>query len=188
MTFLIAVIISGLFLGVVKLWVIPKRKFFQTGNLATTLERYLKIDDSTKRVQVVGYDDQMLDSKKYRAWVDLLKTWDNKGIRCDLYFHKTSYLDKNPDILKELPTNLKVYEVKSNEKTKDYLERTVTTHFLIVDSPNQLWLEGNHRIGETSAENCELLQNASNDKRWETIQAVLGVFSTEENRVAKNAK
>jgi hypothetical protein len=127
-------------------------------------ELFKKADRDVKngtKIFVTGNDGPNLDGAIYKAWLETLRLWLDRGAEVTYFL-----LDPSPKALKSLfrltaekqEWKLRVYSLKKSlripAQTRQMLKEWRTTHFAVFENPAQFWLESRHEPQNTHAEDC----------------------------------
>ena len=164
--------------------------------VASTLGKHIVVDEGSM-VYVLGYDLGLFREKQYHKLYELLDLWLSRGAHIIYFLHIAPQSDdiakiqevfesSTSQIRPTVKGSIRLVVIEENPETEEILEKSKTNHFLLVNSNQnftgdggdkyQLWLEGNHPINKTVAENCIYLANANRDSRLKPVRYAIELF------------
>jgi hypothetical protein len=135
-------------------------------------------------VEIVGHDFEYLTES--RAWSRLIERWKRAG--ATVKYLAVAGGGRAPAAAAALAAapgtgTVEFFEI-GREAADDGLVRDYGEfHFVAFVGPDQLWLEGCHRPGETVARHCEYLSGAGRDERWQARRDEFAVLLARATRV-----
>ena len=164
--------------------------------VASTLAKHVVVGEGGM-VYVLGYDLGLFRRKQYNKLYELLDLWLSRGAHITYFLHiapqpedtakiQEVFESSTSQVAPTVMGSIRLVVIKENPETEEILDKSKTNHFLLVNSKQnftgngrgryQLWLEGNHPINKTAAENCVYLANADKDSRLRPVRYAIELF------------